>query len=166
MNKQLVFNLFEEDDNEIVDYDVVTDDVPKRTKKGDIWQLGKHRLMCGDSTKEEDVKKLMDGQVADMVFTDPPYGMSAVSKSGVLSKTYKTDIMNDDTNEVAIKSFNLCQKIFNDAKQVWWGANYYTDCLPSSECWIVWDKNNGASDQTDCELAWSNFRCSKTIYFG
>ena len=158
MEKQLAFNLFDESDNDLVDYDVVTEDVPKRAKKGDIWQLRKHRLMCGDSSKEEDVQKLMDGQVADMVFTDPPYGMSAVSKSGVLSKTYKTDIMNDDTNEVAIKCFNLCQKIFNDAKQVWWGANYYTECLPSSECWIVWDKNNGASDQTDCELAWSNFR--------
>lgn len=42
-------------------------------KKGDIWQLGRHRLMCGDSTKEEDVKALMDGTKTDMVFTDPPY---------------------------------------------------------------------------------------------
>lgn len=100
----------------------------------------------------------MNGEKADMVFTDPPYGMSAVSKSGVLSKRYKTDIMNDETNEVATKAFLLCQKMFTNAKQVWWGANYYTECLPSAECWIVWDKNNGASDQTDCELAWTNFR--------
>jgi hypothetical protein len=93
-----------------------------------------------------------------MVFTDPPYGMSAVSKSGVLSKTYKTDIMNDDTNDVAINSYILVNELFNNVKQVWWGANYYTECLPSAECWIVWDKNNGGSDQTDCELAWTNFR--------
>ena len=93
-----------------------------------------------------------------MVFTDPPYGMSAVSKSGVLQKNYKTDILNDDTNEVAIESFLLSNRLFDKARQVWWGANYYTECLPSAECWIVWDKNNGGSDQTDCELAWTNFR--------
>jgi len=127
-------------------------------KLGDIYQLGEHRLMCGDSTKIEDVEKLTNGEKADMVFTDPPYGINAVSKSGVLSEKYKTDIMNDDDNTVAINSFNLCKNYFKDAKQVWWGANYYTECLPSAECWIVWDKNNGGSDQTDCELAWTNFR--------
>lgn len=127
-------------------------------KLGDIWQLGRYKLICGDSTDKDTVARLMDGKKADMVFTDPPYGMSAVSKSGVLSKRYKTDIMNDETNEVATKAFLLCQKMFTNAKQVWWGANYYTECLPSAECWIVWDKNNGESDQTDCELGWSNFR--------
>lgn len=93
-----------------------------------------------------------------MVFTDPPYGMNAVSKSGVLSEHYKQDIMGDDDNTVAIDAFNMAAAYFKDAKQIWWGANYYTECIPSSECWIVWDKNNGASDQTDCELAYSNLR--------
>lgn len=138
--------------------DEVPEEVETKCKLGDIWQLGNHRLMCGDSTSITDVEKLMDGAKADMVFTDPPYGMNAVSKSGVLSKNYKTDILNDSDNQVAIDSFNLVQSLYKDIKQVWWGANYYTECLPSSECWIVWDKNNGASDQTDCELAWANFR--------
>ena len=47
-----------------------------RAKRGDIWQLGKHRLMCGDSTVQSDVTKLMSGEIADMVFTDPPYNVA------------------------------------------------------------------------------------------
>lgn len=150
----------DEEETEIIEDEVpeVDEEHEPICKLGDIWQLGEHRLMCGDSTDKATVERLMDGKKADMVFTDPPYGMNAVSKSGVLSERYKTDIMNDDTNEVAIAAFLLCQKMFADVKQVWWGANYYTECLPSAECWIVWDKNNGESDQTDCELGWSNFR--------
>lgn len=128
------------------------------SKRGDIWLLGRHRLMCGDSTSEEDVLSLVDKNPVYLIQTDPPYGMNAVSKSGVLSKNYKTDIMGDDDNTVAFKSFELAQKLFKNSNQVWWGANYYSEVLPSSECWLVWDKNNGASDQTDCELAWANFR--------
>lgn len=159
--EDLDFGIEEETEN----IEIVEDEAPEVdeenepiAKLGDIWQLGRHRLMCGDSTDKATVERLMNGNKADMVFTDPPYGMNAVSKSGVLSERYKTDIMNDDSNEVAIEAFLLCKKMFADAKQIWWGANYYTECLPSAECWIVWDKNNGASDQTDCELAWSNFR--------
>jgi len=61
--------------------EIVEDEVPEvpeepKAKLGDIYQLGNHRLMCGDSTSEEDVEKLMDGAKADMVFTDPPYDMN------------------------------------------------------------------------------------------
>lgn len=51
------------------------------TKPGDVWLLGRHRLMCGDSTKREDVEKMMDGKKADMLFTDPPYGVDYVGKT-------------------------------------------------------------------------------------
>ena len=130
--------------------------VPK-TELGRMYQLGRHKLMCGDSTSKKDVAKLMDGEKADMVFTDPPYGMNAVSKSGVLSKNYDGDIMGDDDNTVAVRSFQTIRSL-GIAKQVWWGANYYSSALPDAECWIVWDKNNGGSDQTDAELAWTNMR--------
>jgi len=132
-------------------------------KRGDIITLGEHRLVCGDATSKEDVHKLMDGKKADMVFTDPPYGINAVSKSGVLSKTYKNDILGDDDNNAATDAFNLVSKM-NIENHIWWGANYYSECLPNSECWIVWDKNNGESDQTDCELAWTNFRSVNRQY--
>ena len=59
------------------------DDVPEtqenefKVERGDIWQLGEHRVMCGDSTDKANVEKLMNGKKADMVFTDPPYNMEA-----------------------------------------------------------------------------------------
>lgn len=65
---------FEADPPEISEDEYEEHDVQPRAKMGDIYQLGDHRLMCGDSTSSEDVQMLMGGVLADMVFTDPPYG--------------------------------------------------------------------------------------------
>lgn len=124
---------------------------------GKIYQLGKHRVMCGDSTDLGAITDLLDGADTDLILTDPPYGMNAVSGSGVLTKTYGKDIIGDDDTEVAYKSFEATREL-NAEQEVWWGANYYSSVLPDSECWIVWNKNNGGSDQTDAELAWGNMR--------
>lgn len=67
------------------DFDEAKDDVPTICQRGDIWQLGDHRLMCGDSTDATDVALLMDGAKADMVFTDPPYGVSYADKNQFLN---------------------------------------------------------------------------------
>lgn len=59
--------------------------IEEKCSKGDIWRLGEHRLMCGDSTDEAAIKRLMDGDKADMVFTDPPYGVSIGDKNAALN---------------------------------------------------------------------------------
>jgi site-specific DNA-methyltransferase (adenine-specific) len=82
------------------EFDEDTDPVVCRCKRGDIWQLGNHRVMCGDSTSEEDVEKLRGGVLADMVFTDPPYGVSIGDKNAALNNVQPsgrctTNIEND-----------------------------------------------------------------------
>jgi DNA modification methylase len=83
---ELGFNIDKIEGN--IDDDHIPEVITTRVKLGDIWELGNHRLMCGDSTKQNDVKKLMKGEKADMIFTDPPYGVSYTGRE-VLDKIYK-----------------------------------------------------------------------------
>ena len=89
-----------------------------RVKLGDVWQLGKHRLMCGDSTKESDVEKLMNGEKADMVFTDPPYGVNyegghnekkrEVIKNDEIQKEQLSNLYRDSINILIKYTQNYC----------------------------------------------------------
>lgn len=103
------------------------------TKHGDVYQLGNHRLMCGDSTSVEDVSKLMDGKLADMIFTDPPYSVDYESKSGnSYSKgKYKGEkIFNDNLSEVQAREFYkaVADRLFEFSKEnatfYWWYATH------------------------------------------
>ena len=79
------------------DFDV-DENIPEqpKSKLGDIYQLGNHRLMCGDSTKKEDVNLLMNGEKADMVFTDPPYNVDYGSKNEFLNEYDKGNRRQED----------------------------------------------------------------------
>ncbi len=71
------------------DFDESKDAIAVRCKRGDVWVLGDHRLMCGDSISADDVEKLMGGAKADLVFTDPPYGVAIGSKNKLLNSVLK-----------------------------------------------------------------------------
>jgi len=176
-----------EEEQEIVedDFDIEPPEEPK-AKLGDIYQLGNHRLMCGDSTKIEDVEKLMNGNKADMVFTDPPYGMNldtdfsgmknkldfAKEKGFTGGKKYEQGIV-DDFNP---KMIDLIMSL--DVKEIFlWGADYFAELLPNKNdgSWIVWDKRANGNDDIEedyssdkmygsCfELCWSKNRHKRDI---
>lgn len=89
--------IFEEEEK-VVEGNIDDNEIPEvkesRVVKGDVWKLGEHRIMCGDSTSSDDVAKLMNGEKADMVFTDPPYGVSY--QSNMRTKTEKFDVLKND----------------------------------------------------------------------
>jgi DNA modification methylase len=158
----------------LTDEDAVPDvpDEPK-TKLGDIYILGNHRLMCGDSTSTDAVDKLMDGKKADVVFTDPPYGMflnadySAMGGKNSMTKRSgnKYDQVIGDNNDFSPELINTVFASFDYCKEIFlWGADYYAEHLPKKNegSWIVWDKRGDESADkmygSTFELCWSKAR--------
>lgn len=159
------------EEKEIIE-DEVPEEVETKCKLGDIWQLGSHRLMCGDSTSITDVEKLMNGAKADMVFTDPPYGINVVGDNGevganfgVAKKGNYSKVIADDTTETAQQSYNILQSLCK--KLIIWGGNYFVNFLPFSDGWIIWDKrvDSGIKNTfADGEMAWCSFHTPVRIY--
>jgi DNA modification methylase len=128
----------------LTDEDAVPD-VPEepKTKPGDIYILGNHRLMCGDSTSIDAVEKLMDGNKVDLIFTDPPYNVAFNGRSG------KHDVIkNDNLSETDFETFitevcNTIKAIDPKAYYIWCNWNFYgilQNKLDYKTC-IVWAKN-------------------------
>jgi DNA modification methylase len=124
------------------------DDVPEVpdepvTKLGDVWTLGKHRLMCGDSTSIDAVEKLMNGNKVDLVFTDPPYNVAFNGRSGK-HDVIKNDNLSEEEFFVFINEVcNTIKAVDPKAYYIWCNWNFYgilQNKLNYKTC-IVWAKN-------------------------
>lgn len=132
--------------------DTVPEEVETRAKLGDIWQLGGHRLICGDSTDIKVIERLMDGIKADMVFTDPPYNV-AMSRSKVdgSNNSIKNDnLKQDDFVELLQGAFSNALMHCKTNNMYWWiGFRQYSTLenifkmnnIDIANC-IVWDKGS------------------------
>lgn len=207
--------------------DGTADEIPEspetaKTKPGDVWILGNHRLMCGDSTKADDLSKLTRGERVSLLLTDPPYGVSIVKGAGKTGgdkpfgskKTLETlgeqprplkfkgtvsgeqprpekgavfgkeiqpgknrlvaateyfPIIGDESTDTARNSYELAKDLTD--VQVIFGGNYFTDFLPPSRCWFIWDKGMPEGVPfAQCELAWvskdANAKLFKRLWSG
>lgn len=152
-------------------------DIPEEpvSKPGDLWLLGRHRLLCGDATNPDDIDRVRGGEEPSVIYTDPPYGINIVKGTGkvghrvgmpfgghvgggkLVPTTKYLPVAGDDTTDVAADTFRLLTTTYPSARHVWWGGNHYAGSagLPDASCWLIWDKENNG-DFADAELAWTN----------
>ena len=122
------------------------------TKPGDLWLLGEHRVLCGDSTKAEDVGRLMAGAKAESVVTDPPYGIGSLMHGGTWAKNnQQLDVMREWDATTSQQFFDMVVAL--GVPSVVWGGNYFV--TPASRCWLAWDKPEFPT-MSSVELAWTN----------
>lgn len=151
--QELDMSMFGFDDSTIDDVQVVEDDFSEeelpeepKSKRGELYQLGNHRLLCGDSTNEADVDRLMNGCIADLVVTDPPYNVNVSNSKGM-------KIENDNMEREQFKEF-LRKAFFNLEKNLKVGGCFYV-WLAAKE-WIAFEEalnTNGL--QVRQELIWN-----------
>jgi DNA modification methylase len=165
--------MFDEPEPEATEDDYTEpDDMQVDVVLGDLIEIGEHRLLCGDSTDSDEVSKLMNGEKADMVFTDPPYGISIVKNEkvgadfGIAKKGKYSEVIADDTTITAKSFYNTCISLGMD-KFIIWGGNYFTDFLPFSDGWLIWNKRANTDIRNtfaDGEMAWCSFHTPIRIY--
>jgi DNA modification methylase len=151
------------------------DEVPQlpavaRSKSGDLFELGKHRLLCGDSTSPDDVARLMNGQLASMLFTDPPYNISYVELNSTMRDSGKdwenysawNDKMTDEQYCLFLKDmlFNAKNHLIGFAHYyVWYASCYHTELInafrvneiPFDKVPIIWKKQT-------TPLSWARYK--------
>ena len=145
LNSEAVEDDFEVPEIKEVKTDIVT---------GDLFEIGKHRLLCGDSTKADEVARLMGGEKADMVFTDPPYGVDysggiQFSANGDVKKNQREKLENDNSEQIYADAIPVMASITNGAIYTWFAGSkagtLYNSIKKVGEihALIIWVKNGG-----------------------
>ena len=137
--------------------------LPPMVKPGDLWLLGEHRLLCGDATSEAAAERLMDGEIAHMVHTDPPYGVSYETQSGAFGMILNDDKTHDELYQrLLLPVFRLYRKhaIQDAAFYVWHASSTrrdFEDALSAAGLmenqYLIWVKNGIALGHADYQWA-------------
>ena len=132
-------------------------------ESGQLWRLGKHRLVCGDCTDGDVVARVMDIPL-DLMLLDPPYGIKrdkgfdGFDGFGGKGKPIGRRQYIDDWDSERPSKAAFEAVISSAPKAIIFGGNFFTDILPQGNHWIVWDKQNTMPTFGDCELAWTNIQ--------
>ena len=185
-----------EEENVVAEGETDADAVPEVpevavSKRGEVYQLGKHRLMCGDSTKPEDVAKLLDGELADMVFTDPPYGVSYKGVNNPGGRAWEViendDLRGDTLSEFLLAAFKNIKTHLREKRAfyIWYATSNHLqfehaiiDAGLKSKQVLMWNKGMilGHSDyhwafepcfygcKADENCIWFGDRCQTTVW--
>ncbi len=155
-----------DEEQEIIEDEVP--DVPEepKAKLGDIYQLGNHRLMCGDSTKEEDVNKLVGEQKMDLLITDPPYNVDYTGKTKEAMKIQNDKMENNIFHDFLVKVFNNAYKVLKagGAFYCWYASrevvNFHSSIEQSGftvKQELIWNKNSMVMGRQDYQ--WKHEPC-------
>lgn len=147
-------DLYKDDAKEVVEDEVPGPPAEPITKPGDLWLLGLHRLLCGDSTKAEDVERLMAGAKAEMMFTDPPYGVNYQGgvqfdgKGGAVTNN-RESLANDKTTQIYFDFLPCVLPVVDGPCYIWFADSKARDvynALGDNACeihaLIIWHKTN------------------------
>ena len=162
---------FELTDDELEEtYEIEESEIPEkvksRCKKGDIWKLGDHRLICGDSTSIDDIEKLMGGETVDLLITDPPYNVSYEGKTKE-KLTIDNDCMDgSDFYQFLLVAFSTAYAVLKDgaAFYCWYASkevvnfnNAITDAGFTVKQELIWNKNSLVIGRQDYQ--WKHEPC-------
>ena len=128
------------------------------TKLGDVWVLGKHRVMCGDSADISAIDALLCGVIPNAVVTDPPYGIGIDGQKKSVSKNPKHNRKHHEKKgwDAARPERGIFDWVVSlGVPAVIWGGNYFADLLPATRGWLYWSKGQDGLSMSDGELAWT-----------